>query len=148
MKEKLLVSACLLGIPCRYDGKSKPINEAFCLRNKFELIPVCPEVLGDLKTPRSPCEIRNGRVIREDGLDLTDQFRKGAESVLLTAKREGCKQALLKEKSPSCGTHFCYDGSFSGKVVEGEGVTARLLRENGIRLYSENEIDLLLQKKC
>lgn len=140
MKEKVLVSACLLGRPCRYDGKSKPNKAVIALANKYELVPICPEVDGGLSTPRLPCEVLEDRIIREDGIDMTIPFQKGAEIALKAAKENGCKLAVLKEKSPSCGVHFRYDGSFQKILVEKGGITANLLKENGIRVLSENEI--------
>ena len=143
MKEKLLVSACLLGVPCRYDGKSKPNPKVQALEEKYELIPICPEVDGGLETPRLPCEMKGNRIIREDGLDLTEPFSKGAEIALMTAKRCNCKAAVLKEKSPSCGKRFRYDGSFQRRLIQGSGLTASLLQENKILVFSEEEIDEL-----
>lgn len=143
MKEKILISACLLGTPCRYDGKSKKCEQIDLLTKKYELIPVCPEVMGGLDTPRLPCEIIDEKAIRSDGEDMTPFYEKGARLALETAKKEGCKIAILKEKSPSCGTHFRYDGTFSGKIVKGKGITAKLLSENGILIFSEEEINLI-----
>ncbi len=117
MKPKLLVSACLLGTPCRYDGKSKK-NEAVCaLAERFELIPVCPEVLGGLPTPRTPSERRGACVVRKDGRDVTAEYRRGAECALETARREGVLAAVLKERSPSCGSGEIYDGTFTGALT-------------------------------
>lgn len=144
--KKILVSACLLGTPCRYDGKSKPCTELDRLREKFRLIPVCPEVMGGLDTPRLPCEMQGSKVIRKDGADLTEPYQKGAQAALAVATAEGVNLALLKEKSPSCGSRFRYDGTFSGTLVEGQGLSAALLKENGIRVYSENEIEKLLSE--
>ncbi len=141
MKEKILVSACLLGQPCRYDGRSKPCEKVIQLKERFRLIPVCPEVLGGLSTPRLPCELQNGRVIRKDGADATSFYEKGAQIALSLAKENGCKIAILKEKSPSCSPHLRYDGTFSGTLVEGMGVTAKLLSQNGILVFGENETE-------
>lgn len=143
MKEKLLISACLLGTPCRYDGRSKPCPGIEILSERFDFVPICPEVSGGLSTPRLPCEILKERVIRKDGADMTDFYQKGAEIALKTAKENLCSIALLKEKSPSCGTHFRYDGTFSGALTDKMGLTARLLSENGIRVFSEDEIHLI-----
>ncbi len=141
MKEKILVSACLLGMPCRYDGRSKPKEEIFSLRERYELIPVCPEVFGGLSTPRLPCEIQNSKVICEDGADMTSFYEKGAQATLRLAKKHGCRIAVLKEKSPSCSPHKRYDGSFSKVLIDGQGLTAQLLVKNGIRVFGEDEID-------
>ena len=139
MKEKILVSACLLGTPCRYDGRSKPCEAVIGLADRFDLIPVCPEVAGGLSTPRLPCEISNGRVMRRDGKDVTSFYKKGAEYALTLAKENDCKIAILKEKSPSCSPHQRYDGTFSGTLVSGMGLTAKLLSENGISVFGEDE---------
>ena len=142
MKPKLLVSACLLGTPCRYDGKSKK-NEAVCaLAERFELIPVCPEVLGGLPTPRTPSERLGACVVRKDGRDVTADYRRGAECALETARREGVLAAVLKERSPSCGSGEIYDGTFTGALTAGDGVTAELLKSNGMTVYGEGEQSL------
>ena len=140
--DKLLVSACLLGTPCRYDGKAKK-NEAVCaLAERFELIPVCPEVLGGLPTPRTPSERRGKRVVMRDGRDVTAEYRRGAERALELARREGIAAAVLKERSPSCGSGEIYDGSFTGALTAGDGVTAELLKAESIAVYSEGSRDL------
>ena len=143
MKEKILVSACLLGTPCRYDGRSKPSEKLNSLNDLYELIPVCPEVLGGLSTPRLPCEIQNGRVIRSDGKDMTEFYKRGAEIALEIAKKHNCTIAILKENSPSCSPHQRYDGSFTKKLIDGNGLTAELLSKNKIRVLGENDIDLI-----
>ena len=142
--DKLLISACLLGVPCRYDGKSKPLADIARLREKYELIPVCPEQLGGLPTPRNPSERIGGRVVMADGSDVTAQYRKGAQCSLERYRREGCAAAVLKERSPSCGSGEIYDGTFSHMVISGDGVTAELLKKNGIRVYGESELDALV----
>ena len=131
MKENVLVSACLLGEKCRYDGKSKEYPEIICLKEKYNLIPVCPEVLGGLETPRTPCEIQNGRVI--------SKYEKGAKTALEIALKNNCKTAVLKAKSPSCGKGKIYDGSFSKVLTDGNGVTADLLIKNNITVLTEEE---------
>ncbi len=143
MKEKLLISACLLGTPCRYDGKTKKCDRAERLSEKFEFVPICPEVMGGLDTPRLPCEIKNGKAIRSDGKDMTAFYTRGAELALKIAKKENCKIAVLKEKSPSCGSHFIYDGTFSKNLIKGQGLTAKLLSKNNIQIFSEEEFDLI-----
>lgn len=144
---KILVSRCLLGEPCRYDGKSKPVAAVEKLRARgYELIPVCPEVMGGLSTPRPPAEIQpDGRVVNREGTDVTANYRKGGEETLKIAREQGCTLALLKEKSPSCGSREVYDGSFTGTLIPGRGVAARLLEENGIRVLGESEIQKLLE---
>ena len=135
----LLVSACLAGIPCRWDGAEKGVEAIVDLVRRGEAILVCPEQLGGLTTPRSPSEPKEGRVLSREGLDVTAEFRRGAEITLAIAKRYGCTEAILKARSPSCGSGQVYDGSFSGRLVPGDGVTAALLKENGIRIYTEEE---------
>ena len=143
---KILISSCLLGEPCRYDGQSKPSAEVETLRRAgHTLIPVCPEVMGGLPTPRPPAEVQpDGRVVNRQGTDVTGQYRSGAETALELARREGCEIAVLKEKSPSCGNRQIYDGSFTRTLVEGQGVTARLLEQAGIRVLNEEELNELL----
>jgi len=135
----LIVSACLAGFPCRYDGK-KTINTAVQqLVKEGKAIPVCPEQLGGLPTPRLPAEMKAGKVINSDGNDVTEAFEKGAAVVLEIAKQYGCTDALLKARSPSCGKGRIYDGSFSGILIEGNGKTADLLMRNGITVKTEEE---------
>ncbi len=141
--ENILVSACLLGVACRYDGKRKPNEAVIALKEKYNLIPVCPEIMGGLPTPRLPSEIRGGTVIMENGEDVTDKYSKGAEETLRLARLFGCGKAVLKEKSPSCGSGRIYDGTFSKTLTEGNGVTAGMLLANGIRVAGETEIDAL-----
>ncbi len=130
----MIVSACLAGLPCRYDGKAKSCPQVVGLVREGKAIPLCPEQLGGLSTPRSPCEICGGRVVDKNGEDRTDSFRRGAEAVLAAAKAYGATQALLQKRSPSCGSGWIYDGTFSMTLVQGDGVTARLLAENGIQV--------------
>ena len=132
-REKILVSACLLGEPCRYDGRSVPSAEVVALGETYELVPACPEQLGGLSTPRVPCELQpDGRVLDRDGADRTDAFRAGAAAAVEIARSHGCARAILKENSPSCGAKAVYDGTFSGRIVPGEGVAAAALRRAGI----------------
>ena len=141
---KLMVSACLLGTCCRYDGGG---DDPMIFQNRLKkctLVPVCPEQLGGLPTPRSPAE-RVGEHVRNcEGADVTAAFFAGASAALELAQREGCRCALLKERSPSCGSSVIYDGSFTGKRIPGEGVTAELLRCSGIAVFSENQLEELL----
>ncbi len=142
----ILISACLLGVNCRYNADRLQVSgDVLKLMEKHTLIPVCPEVFGGLSTPREPSEIRGGRVYAKSGLDVTDNYMRGAQEALRLARLYGCKIAVLKERSPSCGAGAVYDGSFCGRLVEGEGVTALLLMNNGIRIYGESnclEIDI------
>ncbi len=145
-----LCSACMLGIECRYDGKAKPVPKVLKLAKKEVLIPICPEQLGGLPTPRVVQELQGcsgedvldgrGKVLNKNGEDVTEQFIKGAYEVLKIAKLFGIKEAILKQRSPSCGCGEIYDGSFSGRVVKGNGVTTSLLKRNGIKVISEEEL--------
>ena len=136
---RILVSACLLGLACRYDGASKPREEVLVLKERHELIPVCPEQLGGLPTPRVPAERQGERVVTREGGDVTAQYRKGAEEALQLCRLFDCDCAVLKERSPSCGCRGIYDGSFSGNLTEGQGVTAELLTRAGIPVYGESQ---------
>jgi len=135
-----ICSACLLGIKCRYNGKSKRDKKILELAKKEILIPVCPEQLGGLPTPREPAEQKGKRVITKSGKNVTKKFKKGARQVLKIVKLFGVREAILKQKSPSCGCGQIYDGTFSGKIIKGNGVTAALLKRNGIKVISEEEL--------
>ena len=143
----ILVSACLLGCPCRYDGKSKPHESILALLGEHTLIPICPEQMGGLATPRPPAERKDGGVFTENGGDVTEQYRRGAEEALHLAKLYGCTCAVLKERSPSCGSGQVYDGSFSRTLVAGDGVTAALLKANGITVWGESEVENLWKSR-
>lgn len=145
MKEKLLISACLLGENCKYNGGNNYIAAAQQLKERYELIPVCPEQDGGLPTPRESSERLGDKVVSKSGNDVTAQFLRGARHALDTAREHGCKLALLKERSPSCGCGAIYDGTFTGTVVEGDGVTAELLQHHGIAVYGESRIQELLR---
>ncbi|MGN1444221.1 MAG: DUF523 domain-containing protein [Acutalibacteraceae bacterium] len=134
---EVAVSACLCGFNCRYDGKSKPDETIRALYESGKALPVCPEVSGGLTTPRTPCEIVNGRILSSDGEDRTEAYLLGSKRVLEICREHSIKKAILKQNSPSCGTTHIYDGTFSGKLIEGMGVTARLLSENGIEVTGE-----------
>ena len=138
--ENILVSACLLGVSCRYDGKSKPNENVIALKDRYNIIPVCPEIMGGLPTPRKASEIQGCQVVMGDGTNVTKEYRKGAEEVLRLCRLFECKRAVLKEKSPSCGCGKVYDGTFSGKLIDGNGITAKLLIENGIEVFGETGI--------
>lgn len=138
--ENILVSACLLGVSCRYDGKSKPNENVIALKDRYNIIPVCPEIMGGLPTPRKASEIQGCQVVMGNGTNVTKEYRKGAEEVLRLCRLFGCKRAVLKEKSPSCGCGKVYDGTFSGKLIDGNGITAKLLMENGIEVFGETGI--------
>ena len=142
--ENILISSCLLGVGCRYDGKNKEKPEVLRLRERYNLIPFCPEIYGGLPTPRVPSERIGDRVMMKDGSDVTANYRKGAEEALRLCRIYGIKTALLKERSPSCGKGEIYDGTFSGTLTERDGVTAELLMANGIQVLGESEINILL----
>ena len=135
-----VVSACLVGINCRYDGSSVPCQKVIDLVRKGKAIPVCPEQLGGLSTPRIPAEQKGDKVFRKDGKDVSAEFEKGAKEALKIVKLIGCKEVILKSKSPSCGCGKVYDGSFSGKLIEGDGVFVKLLKKNNIKILTEEEI--------
>ncbi len=137
---KILVSACLLGINSRYCGGGCLNEKIASLIGNHNLIPVCPEQLGGLPTPREPDEIREGRVFEKSGKENTDNFQKGAEETLRLARLLKVDMAILKQNSPSCGSSMIYDGTFSSKKIPGSGITASLLIENGIRVISEEDI--------
>ena len=144
--ENVLISACLLGFECKYCGGSNklPEQQLAALRERFRLIPVCPETAGGLPTPRDPSERLGGKVVSNQGRDVTAQYQKGAETALTLARRYGFKAALLKEKSPSCGSGLIYDGSFTGTLVTGDGVAAQMLKEEGLIVFGESDTELLI----
>lgn len=139
--ENVLVSACLLGIGCRYDGKHKAHPEVIALGEKYNLIPVCPEIYGGLPTPRTPSERVGDKVMMRDGTDVTENYERGAREALELCRIYNVRLAILKQRSPSCGKGEIYDGSFSGALADRDGVCAELLMKNGIRVITENEIN-------
>lgn len=141
----LLVSACLCARPCRYDGGSFDLPLVRALEGRGLLLPVCPEVLGGLPVPRPPCEIQDGRVLERSGADRGAAFAKGAELTLAIALSHNIGAAMLKDKSPSCGSRFIYDGTFSRRLIPGQGVAAALLKARGIRLFAEDELEAALE---
>ncbi|MBQ8547877.1 MAG: DUF523 domain-containing protein [Lachnospiraceae bacterium] len=144
---RVLVSACLLGVNCRYNGVPKEDREVKELLNREDitLIPVCPEQSGGLPTPRTPSERKGDGVFSSEGEERTETFIRGAQEALRLAKLYGCEAAILKERSPSCGNKEIYDGSFSRTVVPGEGVTAELLQQNGVKVFGESELAEFLE---
>lgn len=138
----ILVSACLLGANCRYDGASSPNEDAIYLRDcgHHLVIPVCPEILGGLPVPREPAEICDGRVICADGTDVTDAFVHGAQSAVALAKAHGCTLAVLRQGSPSCGCGLIADGTFSGEKIEGAGITAQALQDARVRIIADSDL--------
>lgn len=143
MKEKILVSSCLLGAKVRYHGGDARVAHEILDRWNSEgrLIPICPEVAGGLPTPRPPSEIQDGRVFANTGQEVTEEFQNGAHVARELVKKHQIKIAILKENSPSCGSSFVYDGSFSGKKIRGAGLTTQLLLKMGVRVFSENELE-------
>lgn len=140
---RVLVSACLLGEPVRWDGTSVSLESELldAWRAQGVAVAVCPEILGGLETPREPCEIAGGRVLQRDGADRTHAFECGAAETLRLARECGATVAVLKDRSPSCGCRHIHDGSFTGLVIEGRGLTADLLERNGIAVFTEDELE-------
>ncbi|EQC52492.1 DUF523 domain-containing protein [Bacteriovorax sp. DB6_IX] len=131
-----IVSACLAGVNCRYDCKHQERNEIVEMVKSGQALPVCPEQLGGLSTPREPAEIQGDKVISKSGKDVTSEYLLGAEQALKLAKISGATEALLKSKSPMCGHGKIYDGTYSGKLIDGDGIFANLLKKNGIKVKS------------
>lgn len=142
----ILISACLCGVNCKYNGSNNYNEKIKEILEGYEYMLVCPEQLGGLTTPRKPAEIIKDKVIDNEGKDVTINFEKGALETLKIAQLANAKYALLKEGSPSCGSKFIYDGNFNGTKILGEGLTAKLLKKNGIKIFSENEIEDLKDK--
>lgn len=138
-KEKILISACLIGLNCKYDGGNNENSKLVELMKEKDLVPICPEQLGGLKTPRESAERKQEKVITKEGVDVTKEYQKGAEEVLKLAKKLNIKKAVLKSRSPSCGIDEIYDGTFSHNLVKGDGVTAELLKKNGIEVISSDK---------
>lgn len=145
--EHILVSACLCGKDCKWDGgnnrNQKLLDYMEMMKGKAEFHEVCPEQMGGLSTPRPASEIREGdrRVVNTEGYDVTAEFERGAELALQVAKEFGCTMAILKERSPSCGCHGVYDGTFTKKLVDGMGKAVELLTANGIKVIGESELE-------
>lgn len=133
-----VVSGCLAGLSCRYDGGSKPFEPVRRLVEEGRAVTACPESLSGLPVPRPPCEQRDGRVIMRTGEDVTEAFELGAERAMRIVRAHGCTAAILKARSPSCGFGQIYDGSFTGATCAGMGIWASRLREAGLTLYSED----------
>ena len=144
--EKILISACLVGDKCKYNGGDNKISLIDKLLEKYELVPFCPEVEGGLPTPRHPSERIKDRVKMDNGKDVTFQYNRGADLAANICLHLGIRVAILKDKSPSCGVHKIYDGTFTHKEIKGEGVTAEKLRKKGIRIISEDEIEAFLNE--
>lgn len=141
MKKKIILcSACLLGVKSRYDGKSKLNKKLVKLAKQELLIPICPEQLGGLPTPRKQAEKRKGKVVTKSGKDVTFNFKKGAREALQLAKLFEVKKAILKQGSSSCGCGQIYDGTFSGKLIKGDGLTTALLKRHNIKVITEEDL--------
>lgn len=155
MRRLYLVSACLLGLPCAYDGRSRSVDALLALAASGQVVPICPEVAGGLPIPRPPAEIVGGdgddvlggraRVMTETGGDVTAAFLQGAERTLAVVKQLGITTAILRQRSPSCGSMCIYDGTHKGVLVSGEGVTAALLRQHGVEVLAEEDVSRLLK---
>ena len=146
MKEKLLISACLLGRNCKYNGGNNYVPRVEELKERFDLVPVCPECSGGLPIPRSPSERVGEKVLSKTGADVTAAFQRGAAEALAAAQREGVPRAVLKERSPSCGCGSIYDGTFTGAVVPGNGLAAELLLRHGVEIFGESRLEELLKE--
>lgn len=138
---KIMVSACLLGENCKYNGGNNCNEKVLKFLEGHEVVPVCPEVLGGLPIPRHPCEIVNGTVMNSRGENVDREFRDGARKAVELAETERVDLVILQPRSPSCGCRMIYDGSFSGKKVPGQGVFAAMLREKGIPMKDGDEIE-------
>ena len=145
MREKVLISACLAGINCKFNGENNLLDGGILdeISKRYHLLFICPEVFGGLGTPREPAEMKDGLVVTKTAKDVSENFTNGAKICLKIAKLNGCKKAILKARSPSCGSGQIYDGSFSKKLIFGDGVAAKLLKENDILVFSEDEIGRL-----
>ncbi|MDU7140008.1 MAG: DUF523 domain-containing protein [Finegoldia magna] len=144
--QNVLISACLLGVDCKYNGSNNKLDDEIIhsLKEKYNLIPVCPEIMGGMPTPRNPIEIKDGKVFDYDGEEFTKEFEKGSEEVLKLAKLYNSSIAILKENSPSCGSNYIYDGTFNHQKIKGMGISAQKLSKENIKLFSEENIKILL----
>jgi uncharacterized protein YbbK (DUF523 family) len=141
---KILVSACLLGENCKWNGRNNAREQIIALQDKYELVPFCSEVMSGMPVPRIPCEIRDNKVYNQVELEVTKYFILGAKKALEVAKSNSCHYAILKDHSPSCGVNKIYDGTFSLKLIQGQGFTTRLLEKNNIKVYADSEVNRLL----
>lgn len=142
--QKILISACLLGENVKYDGTNNDIREHAFIQKMLKLnllVPVCPETLGGLPTPRIPVEIKEHRAINKEGIDKSDAFELGATLACNIAQEHAVCMAILKSKSPSCGSGYIYDGSFTKTLISGDGIGARKIKENGIKVFHEKQLD-------
>lgn len=144
--QNVLISACLLGVDCKYNGSNNKLDDEIIhsLKEKYNLIPVCPEIMGGMPTPRNPVEISDGKVFDYDGEEFTKEFEKGSEEVVKLAKLYDATIAILKENSPSCGSNYIYDGTFNHKKIKGMGIAAHKLSKENIKLFNEENVKILL----
>lgn len=136
----IIVSACLAGVECRYNGRAFSVPKIVEMVKKGQAIPICPEILGDLPIPRCSAEQRKGRIISKEGQDLTPEYETGAKIALHIGQLVGCKKAILKSKSPTCGCGKIYDGTFSGNLIRGDGIFCTLLKNENIAVCTEDEL--------
>ncbi len=139
-KPNIIVSACLLGCNCKYNGGNNYCEKIEKLKEQYNIIDICPEVLGGLSTPRIPSEIVDDKVINKEGLDVTNNYNIGANLALEKALENNCEIAILKAKSPSCGSGKIYDGTFTSTLIDGDGIATRLFKQHNIKVYTEEEI--------
>lgn len=144
--QNVLISACLLGVDCKYNGSNNKLDDKIIhsLKEKYNLIPVCPEIMGGMPTPRNPVEISDGKVFDYDGEEFTKEFEKGSEEVVKLAKLYDATIAILKENSPSCGSNYIYDGTFNHQKIKGMGIAAHKLSKENIKLFTEENVKILL----
>lgn len=140
----VLVSACLLGLNCRYCGTGSYKEQVVALTQRYRVIPICPEQMGGLPTPRTPVELASGRAIDSKGVDYTEHFERGATEVVQLAKLLDCTYAVLMSRSPSCGCGQIYDGTFTGRLINGNGITTDRLQVAGIKVIDESNLCALL----
>ena len=138
--QKIVVSACLAGVPCNYKGEARPHSVVVALVASGRAVVVCPERLGGQPVPRLPAERVGDRVVTRDGTDVTESYMAGAIEALRIAQENGCKVAYLKSRSPSCGKEEIFNGKFNGTLVKGNGITAQLFIDNGIEVKSEKDL--------
>lgn len=143
--KRIMVSACIAGIRCRYDGTAVWLDFLDTIKGKVCLIPVCPEVYGGMPTPRQPGERKGGKIYDRSGEDVTNRYTQGAADVAALAQRLGVDAAILKERSPSCGSGRIYDGSFTSTLIDGDGVLAELLIARGIKVFDTTQYEQILQ---
>ena len=137
--KRIFVSACLLGVNCKYNGENNYNEKIMEYLKDKEIIPICPEIMGGLPTPRIAAEIKNNKVINKEGQDVTVNFKRGAKETLNLAKKLGVTKAILKSKSPSCGFKKIYDGNFNGNLIDGNGITTELLLKNNFEILTEKD---------